>query len=134
MNQATPVGKKPVYYCTPLYLCTSDPTPKPRYIPKPPKQQQRPYKTGQIVRTRHHIGQPVQSENTRPLTPPLNYRPRAANKVHTPRDLEAEAERRFQALHPKYHENNLLEQQAELQRYQPLNKLQTIRDRILALY
>jgi len=166
MNQA-PVGKSPVYFCTPLYLCTSDPTPKPRYIPKPPKQQQRPYKTGQIVRTRHHISQPVQSEHTRPLTPPLNYRPRAAIKthapkpstvkIHTPQDQGAEVKQRFQAQHPKYQENNLLEQQAELerytatlitrcdlielleqqaelQRYQPPNKHQTVRDRILALY
>ena len=31
------------------------------------------FREGKIVRTRHHIGRPVQSEGTRPLTPPLTW-------------------------------------------------------------
>jgi len=110
MNQATPsVDKK-----NSIYLCTSDPTPKPRYLPKPPKELQRSYQKGRIVRTRHHLGQPVQSENTRPLTPPLNYRPRPRTAIL---DQGAKVKQRYQELNPEYHKNNLLEQQAELARY-----------------
>ena len=55
----------------PIFVC--DPNPKPRVLPKIPQApRQRPqYTKGKIVRTKHHLGAPVQSNITRPLTPPL---------------------------------------------------------------
>jgi len=65
----------------PIFVC--DPNPKPTVLPKIPKApRQRPqYKQGKIVRTRHHLGTPVQSDITRPLTPPLTLQIIRENQI-----------------------------------------------------
>jgi len=68
MNQATttyPVDKERKYICKPAPEITI-----PESQAKEQKQQRK-FHEGKIVRARHHIGRPVQSTETRPLTPPL---------------------------------------------------------------
>jgi len=69
MNRATtayPVHKEQKYICKPTSEVTT-----PADTQTKEQKQQRKFREGKIVRTRHHIGHPVQSEGTRPLTPSL---------------------------------------------------------------
>jgi len=65
----------------PIFVCNPDP--KPRILPKIPQapRQRSQYTKGKIVRTKHHLGTPVQSDITRPLTPPLTLQIIRENKA-----------------------------------------------------
>jgi len=131
----------------PIFVC--DPNPKSRTLPKIPQapRQRSQYKKGKIVCTRHHLGTPVQSDITRPLTPPLTLQIIRENQARsreirtppfavippteflptleqpkrfkdlTPAEQEEYSEARYQATHPEINRINLCEQQAELARY-----------------
>jgi len=92
MNQGTlPVDKKPIY------LCTSDPTPKPRYQPKEPKEPQRPYCTERekSCERKYHLGQPVQ--------PAVNKTLRTAiYGTNVSPDQGAKVKQRFQEQNPAW--------------------------------
>jgi len=131
----------------PIFVC--DPNPKPRILPKIPQapRQRSQYTKGRIVRTKHHLSTPVQSDTTRPLTLPLTLQIIRENQTRNreirtppfavippteflptleqpkrfkdlaPAEQEEYIEARYQATHPEINRISLCEQQAELARY-----------------